>query len=192
MLIALLVPVLFAGTALQPPAGESSTLGALEDFDASFGFLAPGATTPAVALKKIGAPAADYPAWTDGKMDFEIQIPTPDSIARLPPARTEVRVLEWYDSRDATRPAAKLVFRKDVLWYALVPFTASESSPSKLEARFGAKPTVSTETRADGDFSHVLTLYAYPGRGIAYVHDDARDGSTGPSFRTKVVFAPAK
>ena len=200
LLTALLLLGARTGRAQEAPAGDATgpdddgpLLGRLEQFDASFTFVKPGETTVAQSLHRLGAPAVDYPAWvTAGKMDWEIAAQTPDSLDHLPKPHEEVRVLEWYDARDESRPAAKLVFRRDVLWYALVPLTASESTPAKLEERYGRKPSNFVEGRLDADVGHSLTVYGYPDLGIAYVRDSSDDVDGVPSFRTKAIFPPVK
>src|SRR5207248_1812716 len=113
----------------------------VEDFGpARFSFLRTGETRQDAARKLLGEPFLEYDTHVveslpdpfvsmDDVEHYRWQLEQAD---RRRQALLDVHVLEYRDAVDAVI-YAKLVFRKGVLWYALVPITPSEATLSSLE-----------------------------------------------------------
>lgn len=161
---------------------------------ALFAGVAPGTTTPDAAVRRIGAPHGDYKAWVVAdEIDLFVEFPSPDALLevharakKMKRKAVEVRVLE-YRHPEAVSRVARLVFLGDCLWYALIPASASELTPQKIEGRFGRAPLQSTRTRTSRDLVLSLKVFAYPEEGVAYLMEGSDD-----YFKTKCVFPPVR
>ena len=133
------------------------------------------------------APDRKFKANVDAKIDLFIDAPAekddnePALIAVKPAGPVEVKVMQWIAKEDPT-VMVTLVFRQDRLWYAIVPISASEETPKELVARFGDPPKKVELAKGINGRSDSAKLYAYPDRGIGYVH------TGGSAFAFKVLF----
>jgi len=171
-----------AALAGAPHAARAA--GAAEYGPALFSFVKPGETTPVLAKKLAGEPYLEYDVDViEGERDVLINAESDEDVdARAEAAgkkETTVHVLEWRNPDDFA-DAARLVFASGKLWYALLPLTPSESTPEKIEARFGKKPILTSQKRKQGDITYDVRIYSFPDDHTAYVR------TTGDHLHHKV------
>ena len=180
-MIALLTVLLLAATDEPVPA-------------ARFAFLKPNVTTKADAVGALGEPYKRYPSKVpEGEidvfvraLDFESRTEVAKRAAKRGVKPVAVEVLEWEIARDSVE-MAKLVCRGDKLWYAIHPVSPSESSPEKIEARWGKPPRRSERETLIADIHFTVDVYAYPEDGVAYLQRDS-----DAALDRKVVFPPVR
>lgn len=157
----MLLAALLAAASLQP---------------SDFAFAHVGVTTPSDAVRQRGAPDLEYDAWTvRGRIDWFIAPPSEESIDRIADQAKQagkkleqVRVLEWDDPDEPSR-SARLVFDGGVLWYALLPVSASETTPQQVADRVGHPATEIVDLAIPGDVRAPARVYGWRERGLAYI-----------------------
>lgn len=136
-------------------------------------------TSLADTLAAAGRPDQTWTT-TVGGIDLFIWKPSydelGDKIRRPASGKIKVKVAHWVSKEGEIQVTH--VFRDDRLWYAIVPISGSEENPNDLQKRYGES---ARQIDLSG-VSQVAKLYAYPDRGLGYVH------AGGRSFAFKVIF----
>lgn len=178
----LFVPALsFAQTVDDPtPPEDTSTGYEDEDRPASFDDVKPGTTSLRWAYDKFGKPAKTFDARVvQGEMDPLVAPAAADGKdeALAQRARNAGKGLSWVHVLEYEREGARtlLVFKDEVLWFALVPPRVNETKPAEVARRYGADPRTSTFSRKiDGQQRRART-FLWADSGVGYVQLDGAE-----------------
>jgi hypothetical protein len=138
-----------------------------------FSFLVPGTTTRDEVVRRLGKPEIDSTTFIlIGEIDPFQNVPTESMLYALHDrAGVNGEVVETpilgYRLEGWPLMHAKLIFRNDVLLYALLPIGPSETTRDKLVERLGKKPRVIEFRQTIGDVRQEGNFYWFD-RHTAY------------------------
>jgi hypothetical protein len=154
---------------------------------ALFDFVKPGVTRAEVD-KRLGDPyVSSVSVVVADRIDlFLDEAPTEESNPQRAPQPTEG--VHYYDYRPDKFPSeyARIVFRKDKVWYAMLPPKSLDTSVEQAQARYG-KPFVTNKIhKADGHILSVIVVHRIPDLGVGLVEVPGR------GITHRLVFPPEK
>lgn len=173
-----------------PPAAAASTSAVDETSHldpAAFDFVKPGVARAEVD-KRLGDPyVSSVSVVAADRIDlFLDEAPTEESNPQGAPQPTED--VHYYDYRPDkfSSEYARIVFRKDKVWYAMLPPKSLDTSVEKAQARYG-KPFVTSKIhKADGHILSVIVVHRIPDLGVGLVEVPGR------GITHRLVFPPEK
>ena len=172
--VLLLVPSLALAQTVDDPAPAEDAALDEEEPAASFDDVKPGTTKLRWAYDKLGKPAKTFDARVvQGEMDPLVSPASADGKdeALSIRARNAGKGLSWVHVLEYQKDGARtlLVFRDEVLWFALLPARAGETKAAEVQRRYGADPRSSTFSRKiDGKQTRART-FLWPDSGVGYV-----------------------
>ena len=171
-----------------PPEEEVEDLDAPLEKKRDFTFAHPGKTGLRQALNTAGKATRDYEGRViQGEMDVLL---APIVDGKDDPLLTQraknmgkglsyVHVLE-YDEKTGKHI---LVFRDDILWYAVYPVRAGETKADEVARRYGDSPKFTTSRRKVEGAEHSARVHWFPESGVGFAQLDGKE-----AFSYKVVF----
>ena len=155
-----------------------------------FEFAQPGKTSTRTAFNTAGKPHRDYEARVvQGEMEVLLG-PMPKSgkdPLLVKRARSKGKGLSYVHVLEYDEPTGKhiLVFRDDILWYAMFPTRAGETKRAEVARRYGDSPKMSTSRRNIEGAEHSARVHWFPESGVGFVQLDG-----GERYSYKLVFEP--
>lgn len=182
-------PAGFAGPDGRPRFGVAT--GAVADDGhldaAAFEFVKPGVARAEVN-KRLGDPRVSSPLVVAAdRIDlFVDDAPTEDSNLQRAPQPTED--VHYYDYQPVKFPSeyARIVFRKDKVWYAMLPPRPTESSVEKAKSRYGEDFVSTKKHKKSGHILGVFNVHRIPAQGVGLVE------VPGQGITHRLVFPPEK
>jgi hypothetical protein len=154
---------------------------------AAFDFVKPGVTRAEVD-KRLGNPyVSSVSVVAADRIDlFLDEAPTKASNPKRAPQPTED--VNYYDYRPDKFPSeyARIVFRKDKVWYAMLPPKSLDTSVEKAQARYGKPFVTSKIQKANGHILFVVMVHCIPDLGVGLVE------VPGAGITHRLVFPPDK
>jgi hypothetical protein len=188
----LLLPLsALSALAAAPPDDEEVLLDDEgEPVKRNFDALTPGKTSTRTVLNTVGKGHRDYEGRVvQGEMDVLISksVDGKDDPLLVQRAKQQgkglsyVHVLEY----DEKQGRVMLVFKDDILWYAVYPTRAGETKLDEVSRRFGDAPKMASQRRKIENKEHTARISWFPDSGVGFVQLDGAE-----SYGYKVVFEP--
>ena len=186
--------LLVAGLAL--PAGSFAQISDADlDEEAApkkrdFDFAEPGKTATRTAFNVAGKPNRDYVGRVvQGEMDVLLApvVAGKDDPLLKQRAKSRGKGLSYVHVLEYDEPNGKvtLVFRDDVLWYAIYPTRAGETKAEEVVRRFGESSKRSSQRRKVEGAEHTARIQWFPDSGVGFVQLDGAE-----RYAYKVVYEP--
>lgn len=155
-----------------------------------FGFASPGKTNTRTAFNIAGKPTRDYEGRViQGEMDVLVaESPKgKDDPLLVQRARNAGKGLAYVHVLEYDEPTGRhtLVFRDDVLWYAIFPTRAGETRAEEVARRYGDAPKMSTSRRKIEGAEHSARIHWFPESGVGFAQLDGK-----ADYAYKLVFEP--
>lgn len=148
-----------------------------------FGFAQPGKTATRTAFNTAGKPNRDYEGRViQGEIDVMLApaVQGKDDPLLVQRAKNMGKGLSYVHVLEYDEPTGKvtLVFRDDVLWYAVYPTRTGETKADEVSRRFGDSPKMSSQRRKVEGAEHTARIHWFPDSGVGFVQLDGAETYT--------------
>lgn len=180
ILFSLLLVSAFAAPAVAQVSDDSSEDDEEGPVKRDFEFAQPGKTATRTAFNTAGKPDRDYEGRViQGEMDVLLApaVAGKDDPLLVQRAKNMGKGLSFVHVLEYDEPTGKhtLVFRDDVLWYAVYPTRVGETKADEVARRFGDSPKTSSQRRKVEGAEHTARIHWFPDSGVGFVQLDGAE-----------------